>query len=73
MTITTSIGNKLIKSISIGGVDKHQSNQTNDESMSRTLLTEVKRFVENSSNRNFETKLSNHLQKEEINPKNDYL
>ena len=68
MTITTSIGNKLMKSILIGGVDKHQSNQTNDESMSRTLalFTEVKRFIENSSNRNFETKLCNHLQKEEI-------
>ena len=61
-----------MKSILIGGVNKHQSNQTNDESMSRTLLTEVKRFVENSSNRNFETKLSNHLQKKEINPNNDY-
>ena len=57
-----------MKSILIGGVNKHQSNQTNDESMSRTLLTEVKRFVENSSNRNFGTKLSNHLQKKEINP-----
>lgn len=57
-----------MKSILIGGVNKHQSNQTNDESMSsRTLLTEVKRFVENSSNRNFGTKLSNHLQKKEIN------
>ncbi len=73
MTITTSIGNRLMKSILIGGVNKHQSNQTNDESMSRTLLTEVKRFVENRSNRNFGTKLSNHLQKKEINPKNDYL
>jgi len=50
MTIAASIGNKVMKSILIGGVNKHQSNQTNDESMSRTLLTEVKRFVENSSN-----------------------
>ena len=62
-----------MKSISIGGVDKHQSKQTNDESMSRTLLTEVKRFRKNSSNRNFKTKLSNHLQKEENNPNNNYL
>ncbi len=58
-----------MKSILIGGVNKHQSNQTNDESMSRTLLTEVKRFVENSSNHNFGTKLSNYLQKKEINPR----
>ncbi len=39
--------NKWIKSISIGGVAKHHSNQTNDES-------NFKRCVEKSSNRNFE-------------------
>ena len=61
-----------MKSILIGGVNKHQSYQTNDdESMSRTLLTEVKRFIINSSNRNFGTKLFN-IYRKKIKPNNDY-
>ena len=41
-------------------------------SSSQTILVEITRFLENSSNRNYESKFSNPLQKEEIKHHVDY-